>query len=87
MDKQQKTSAAWWQPGMQLFLRLSAWICGPIIVAVFVGRYLDRTFHTAPWLFLVTVVITFIFSIVQIVRIGMKEMNKPEQETKNKKVI
>ena len=76
MDEKNKPNIPWWQPGTQLFLRLSAWICGPIIVAVFVGKYLDKTFHTAPWLFLATVIVTFVFSIVQIVRIGLKEIEK-----------
>jgi F0F1-type ATP synthase assembly protein I len=72
----QKANSPWWQSGLQLFARLSAWICGPIIIAVFLGKYLDTKFHSDPWLFLATVVATFVFSIIQIVRIGMKELNK-----------
>lgn len=67
---------AWWQSGLQLFLRLSAWIVFPIIAAVLIGKYLDRFFGTSPWLFLVSVLITFILSMVMIVKIGLKEMEK-----------
>ncbi|EKE18500.1 MAG: hypothetical protein ACD_9C00313G0008 [uncultured bacterium] len=76
MENKDKSNAAWWQPGLQLFLRLSAWIGGPIIIAVVVGKFLDNTFGTAPWLLLLSVSIAFIVSIVMIVRIGLREMGK-----------
>ena len=67
--------ALWWQPGLVLFARLSSWIIGPIIIAVIIGKYLDKIFHSAPWLFSISVLSAFIFSIIKIVRIGLKEMD------------
>ena len=78
----QKPDAAWWQPGMAIFLRLSSWIGGPIIIAVFVGKFLDRKFHTEPWLFLFSVGIAFIISTIMIVIIGVREMKNIEKESK-----
>jgi F0F1-type ATP synthase assembly protein I len=76
MEEQKNSNIPWWQPGLVLFTRLSAWIAVPVIMAVFVGKYLDRLFHTQPWLFLISVATSFIVSMVMIVRIGLKEMDK-----------
>lgn len=81
MEKEHK-NIPWWQPGISLFIRLSSWIGGPIIVAVFVGKFLDRKYGTEPWLFLLTVGISFFVSMIAMVRIGMKEMKKIEDESK-----
>jgi F0F1-type ATP synthase assembly protein I len=76
MDIKNTPQIPWWQPGLVLFARLSAWIGGPVIIAVMVGKWLDRVFNSSPWLFLICVASSFILSMIVIVRIGMKEMNK-----------
>lgn len=76
IKEEKEIKTPWWQPGMQLFLRLSAWIVGPILLAILVGKFLDRTFQTEPWLFLATVITAFTISIVMIVRIGLREIDK-----------
>jgi F0F1-type ATP synthase assembly protein I len=78
MDDKKMPNAPWWQAGLQLFLRLSAWIVAPILLAVVVGKFLDKIFHTQPWLFLVTIIASFTFSMTMIVRIGLKEIDKKE---------
>lgn len=76
-EKDKKTAVgAWWQAGLQLFLKLSSWIVFPIIVSILFGKFLDQTFGTEPWLFLLSIATTFVFSIVMIVRIGLKEIEK-----------
>lgn len=76
MEDSPKPNVPWWQPGLVLFVRLSSWIAIPVIIAVFVGKQLDQTFHSAPWLFLFSVALAFVISIVMIVRIGLREMDK-----------
>jgi F0F1-type ATP synthase assembly protein I len=75
MEDKNKSNISWWQPGLRLFLKLSGWIGGPAILGVILGKYLDQKFHTQPWLLLAIVGAAFIFSIVMIVRIGMREMD------------
>jgi len=70
----------WWQPGMILFTRLSGWIAGPIIIALFVGRYLDQKYHTEPWLFLLSVGLAFVISMFGIVHDTLKELKRIEKE-------
>jgi len=84
-NNQEKTP--WWQPGMVLFIKLSGWIAGPIIVALFVGKWLDQKYHTDPWLFLLTVGVAFVISMFGIVRDSLVELKRIEREEKNKKPI
>ena len=70
----------WWQPGMLLFFRLSGWIAGPVIIAVFVGKWLDQKYGTEPWLFLISVGVAFILSMFGIVRDTLKAMKEIEKE-------
>jgi F0F1-type ATP synthase assembly protein I len=76
MEDKNKSNISWWQPGLRLFLKLSGWIGGPAIAGVIIGKYLDQKFHTEPWLLLTTASVAFVFSIVKIVKIGMREMDK-----------
>jgi F0F1-type ATP synthase assembly protein I len=82
MKNDQNQNIPWWQPGMQLFAKLSGWIGGPIIIAVFVGKFLDRKYGTEPWLFLATVGISFVISMVMLIKIGFEEFKKIETESK-----
>lgn len=84
MGIEQKSKITWWQPGMQLFLRLSGWIGGPVIVAVFVGKYFDRKLDSTPWIFLFCVGMSFIISTTALIYIGLKEMKRIEEEDMDK---
>ncbi|AKM78138.1 MAG: hypothetical protein UX96_C0004G0027 [Candidatus Wolfebacteria bacterium GW2011_GWB1_47_243] len=74
-----------WQPGMQLFLRLSGWIGFPVLIAVVVGNYLDTLYHTDPWLFLLSVGIAFVVSTFALIHYGLKEMKRIESEYPDKR--
>jgi F0F1-type ATP synthase assembly protein I len=82
MDEKKNPKIAWWQSGMQLFLRLSGWIGMPIIIAVFVGKFLDRKYNSEPWLFLLSVGTSFVVSMFALVYIGLGEFKKIENENK-----
>lgn len=79
---EQPKQAPWWQPGLLLFLKLSSWIAGPILAAVFLGKFLDRQFDTEPWIFLSLTALAFLFSTFAIVFIYIKEMKKIEDKDK-----
>lgn len=80
-----KPSVPSWQPGMQLFLKLSGWIGGPVLIAVAFGTYLDAQYHTDPWLFLLSVGISFIVSTAALIYYGLKEIRRIEHEAVVKK--
>jgi len=84
-NKSTENKAPWWQPSLVLFMRLSGWIAGPVIAAVFIGKWLDKKYNSEPWLFLVTVGIAFFFSMFGIIRDSMKEIKRIEREEKKNK--
>lgn len=85
MSDTSKQQAPWWQPGLILFFKLSSWIAGPIIIAVFVGKWLDRKYGTEPWLFLATVGVSFAVSTVAITIQSIREMKRIEEEELKKR--
>jgi hypothetical protein len=85
MENKKENPEPWWRPGLVLFGRLSGWIGGPVIIAVFLGRWLDERYGTDPWLFLLTVGFAFFVSSFGIVRDSLREMKRIEKEEKDKK--
>ena len=76
---------AWWQPSLVLFTKLSVWIAGPIIVAAFIGKWIDKINNSEPWFFLSLVAISFLFSMFVLVKEVTKEYKKIEKEALSKK--
>ena len=89
-SKEKETKMLWWQPSLVLFGRLSGWIAGPVILALFVGKWLDKKYSTEPKLFLLCVGVAFIVSTFGIVKDAMEAMKKitddaqKAEELKNK---
>ena len=84
-DFHNDSDKSWWQPAFILFARLSVWIVEPVIVAVFVGKWLDKKYDSAPWLLLATVGMAFIVSMFGIVKSAITEYANLTKEFKNKK--
>ncbi|MBU0646995.1 AtpZ/AtpI family protein [Patescibacteria group bacterium] len=77
---------AWWLPAMLMFTRLSVWIIGPVIVGLFVGKWLDNKYQSKPWLFLLSIGIAFIISMFGLIKSTLDEYKKIEIIEKNKKL-
>lgn len=85
-SKEDQSNIPWWQPSVILFTRLSGWIGGPIIIALFVGKWLDNKYDSEPWLFLLSVGVAFVVSSFGIVKEASEAMKKiSEEATKDKK--
>ena len=85
---EQKTEKPWWQPGLEMFARFSAWIFAPVIAGAFLGRWLDRKYDMEPFLFLSTVGFAFFISMFGLIIEVSKEYKKIENDKskiKNKK--
>jgi len=76
----EKDDKSWLRPGLVLFYRLSGWIGGPVVVSLFVGKWLDKKYGTEPWLFLVCVGVAFLISSVGIVIEGFKSIKEIEKK-------
>lgn len=71
-----------------LFLRMSSWIAFPVILALLVGSYLDSKFNSSPKFFLLVLVISFIVSMIGLVKESLKEYKSIESlEIKKDSVI
>ncbi len=78
-----KPDKPWWQPAMVVFAEVTGWIAVPIIVALFVGKYLDDRYGTAPWWYLGLTGFAFIITSVGIASVGGKYIKQMEQEKNN----
>lgn len=79
MDQAPKKS--WWQPAIVVFAEVTGWIAAPIIIALFLGRYLDEKFHRQPWFFLGCTALAIIISSIGIVLVAGKYLRQIEQES------
>lgn len=83
---------------LRVLANLTAWIAGPVIIGVFIGKWLDNRYHTEPWLFLASIGFCFLVSMYGLVTNALKEFKKIEieaarakklkaEEDKNKKIV
>lgn len=68
-----------------MFANVSGWIACPIIIALFVGKWLDKKYNSEPWFFIGLTAIAFTISIGGILKILMKYLKDIEKEAKEKK--
>ena len=85
-SKQSETQVPWWRPGLLLFFRLSGWILGPVLLGIFLGKWLDKKYNTEPWLFLLVLGLAFLISLIGMLRDTMKEIKRIEKEAENNKL-
>lgn len=80
-----KAKSDWWKPGITIFVQVSAWIAAPILLALFVGKWLDDKYGTEPWLFLGLTALAFVISSVGIIKVTLDYTKKIEKEAQEKK--
>ena len=76
---------AWWKPGLIIFTKVSASVAIPIILALFIGKYLDKKYNSEPWIFLGLTFIAFIISIFSIWKNVKNYINDLEEKEKEKR--
>ncbi|NQT49293.1 AtpZ/AtpI family protein [Candidatus Kuenenbacteria bacterium] len=87
MPGQIKQDKLWWKPAIELFAQVSCWIVFPIIIGLYLGRWLDEKYSSEPLYLIVCLGVAFLITnvglIVQTLKTA-KKMDKTEKE--NKKV-
>jgi hypothetical protein len=86
-SKKKEIKMLWWQPSLILFGKLSGWIGGPIIAALFLGKWLDKKYSTEPKLFLLCVGVAFFVSTFGIIKDTLVVMKKIEDDAKKEKEL
>lgn len=84
MQDENKNKEAWWQPALIMFAKLSVWIAAPVVLASFLGKWLDKKYNTEPWLFLGSVGFAFLVSIIGLVIETKREYGKIEDDKNNR---
>ena len=75
----------WWSQGLILFARFSSWIIAPVLLGVFLGRWLENKFGGGQFIFLATVGVSFLISMAGLVLETTKEYRRIEEESKKNK--
>ncbi len=70
----------WWHAPLMSFFRISAWIIGPVLLGVLLGDFLDKRFHTSPWIEIILTALLFMFSVHHMVQDGKKYEEEIEHE-------
>lgn len=82
-----KIKEPFWQPALEISIQVSAWIAGPIVLALFAGKWLDKKYESEPWLFLGCIGLAFIISCYGIVKISLNYIKKIEKEIQDNKLV
>lgn len=81
-----KNDKDWWRPAVNMFANISGWVAGPIVIALFLGKYLDNKYgNGGQWYFIVLTGFAFLVSIAGIWRILKKYIDGINAEAELKK--
>jgi len=64
---------------IKIFSRLSVWIVFPALLGAFLGKWLDKKYNSSPRWFLIVIGLSFIFSMIALVKNTLKEYKKIEK--------
>lgn len=87
MDKLiKKAEKAWWQPAIEIFVQISGWIIFPLLLAIYLGSWLQDKYGHEPWIYIGSVAIAFVITNIGLVKIAIQATKKMQQVVdKNKK--
>ena len=83
--KDESQKQPFWKPAIEIFAKVTGLIAGPIVIALYVGRWLDQRYDSEPWLFLASMAAAFILSSIGIVKITLDYIKKIEKEAEENK--
>jgi len=88
MDQQIENNDKKWQAiAWQIGGTATAWVVVPALVAVFGGQWLDTKFQTEPLLFIISMTLAFIVTLIGILRLAQDYLKQQEQEDEEDKKI
>lgn len=58
---------AWWQPALIIGFQITGWILGPLLIALFLGQWLDKKYNSNPKFLLICVGVAFVVSNVGLI--------------------
>ncbi len=85
MPHKLKVNNSWLIPALFMLGRFAGLIVFPVMVGIIIGIYLDIKYKTDPWLFVISVGISFIVSIIGLTLNTFKEFKRIEKQIKEQK--
>lgn len=82
MDIKKNKKENWQGPVYQLFATIIGWIIGPIIIALFLGNWLDAKYSTGNRYLLICVIIAFIITNIGLIKVSFKTIKKIDEQAK-----
>jgi len=83
-ERKKEITKLWWQPAMEVFYQVTGLIAGPVIIALFLGRYLDDKYQSGQKFFFFLLALAFIVSITGIMTLTKRYAKKTAKEIKKK---
>jgi F0F1-type ATP synthase assembly protein I len=87
-NSSQKAPQSDWAEALKVFARLSVWIVFPVLIGALIGKWLDKRYDSSPKWFLIIIGLSFVLSMVGLVKNTLKEYQKiapvKKEEEKNK---
>jgi hypothetical protein len=80
-----KHNTPWWRDGLIIFAKVSAYIAFPVIIASYIGKFLDNKYNTGNIIFFTSISLFFLFTIYLIwkeMKIYKQKMEKEENKDK-----
>lgn len=65
-----------WSLALRVMARVTGWIAVPVIIGMFLGKWLDQKYGTEPWLLLATIGVSFIVSMSGLIKETLEEFKK-----------
>jgi len=78
-------SENWWKPALDLFAKISGWIVIPILIGLYLGKWLDNKYDKSPTFLLICVGVAFIITNVGLVLNVLQAARQMEKEANKKK--
>jgi len=78
-DLKKNNQAAWWQPAVIMFAKLSGWIATPIIIALYLGKWLDKKYDSSPRLLMICIGLAFFISMIGLTKEAVREYKKMDR--------
>ena len=78
-----KNNQPWWRDGVIIFAKVSRYIAFPIILASYIGKYLDQKYNTNNLIFFILIATAFLSTIYLIwreMKIYKKKIDKEENK-------
>jgi F0F1-type ATP synthase assembly protein I len=77
-----KEAKPYFRDALIAFGRMSGWIAGPVILALILGKWLDRVYGTEPYLFIAIIGLGFFLSVFGILRETKRYIRSVEEKDK-----